>query len=44
MLNLSVYLFGATYITRGKLALVVGSTCCKPFGGSLSPRSEEVKY
>ena len=35
MLSLSIYLFGATYIIRGKLAPVMR---CKPFGGSLSPQ------
>ena len=33
MLNLSICIFGVTYIIKGKLALVVGSTHCKPFDG-----------
>ena len=37
MMNLSLYIFGAIYITRGKLALMVGSTQGKPFGCGSSP-------
>ena len=37
MINLSIYIFGATYILRDNLAPVVGATHCKPFGGGLSP-------
>ena len=33
MLNLSICIFGVTYIIKGKLTLVVGSTHCKPFDG-----------
>ena len=37
MMNLSLYIFGAIYIIRGKLAPVVGSTQGKPFGWGPSP-------
>ena len=41
MLNLNIYLFGATYITRDKFAPMAGSTHRKPFGMGSSPYSEE---
>ena len=30
-MNLSLYMFGAVYISKGKLALVVGSMPTKPY-------------
>ena len=45
MLNLSICIFGVTYIIKGKLALVVGSTHCKPFGeGSKKNLSHFFKF
>ena len=38
MMNLTLYIFGAHYIPRGKLAAAVGSLPAKPFGWGLSPR------
>ena len=38
MMNLSLYIFGAVYISRGKLAPVVGLLPAKPFGWGSSPR------
>ena len=36
-MNLSLYIFGAVYISRGKLAPVVGLLLAKPFGWGSSP-------
>ena len=33
MMNLTLYIFGAGYIARGKLSLAVDSLLAKPFGG-----------
>ena len=37
MMNLSLYIFGADYVTRGKLALVIDPLLAKPFGWDTSP-------
>ena len=38
MMNLTLYIFGARYISRGKLAPTVGSLPAKPSGLGSSPR------
>ena len=37
MMNLTLYIFGAHYISRGKLAPTIGSLPAKPFGWGSSP-------
>ena len=37
MMNLTLYIFGAGYIARGKLSLAVDSLLAKPFGGVWAP-------
>ena len=43
MMNLSLYMFGAVYISKGKLAPAVGSLPAKPFGWGSSPRNRNLK-
>ena len=43
MMNLTLYIFGARYISRGKLAPTVGSLPAKPFGWGLSPHDGNPK-